>query len=47
MRKVFYYRNGGYAPVEDFIAKADERVKKKFLFCVGYILGEPGALSEP
>lgn len=47
MRKVFYYRNGGYAPVEDFIAKADEKVKKKFLFCVGYILGEPGALSEP
>ena len=47
MRKVFYYKEGRYAPVEDFITKADEKVKRKFLFCIGYILGEPGALSEP
>lgn len=47
MRKVFYYKEGRYAPVEDFITKADEKVKRKFLFCIGYILGETGALSEP
>ena len=47
MRKVFYYKHNGFVPVEDFINKSDEKVKKKFLFCVGYILGEPGVLSEP
>lgn len=47
MRKVFYYKHNGFVPVEDFINKSDEKVKKKFLFCVGYILGEPDVLSEP
>ena len=47
MRKVFYYKHNGFVPVEDFVNKSDEKVKKKFLFCVGYILGEPGVLSEP
>ena len=47
MRKVFYYKHNGFVPVEDFINKSDEKVKKKFLFCVGYILGEPGVLAEP
>lgn len=47
MRKIYYCKKGGKVPVEDFINNSSEKVRKKFLFCIGYVLGETGNLSEP
>lgn len=37
MRKIYWYHNGGDCPAADFIEAADQKIQKKFAFCLDYI----------
>lgn len=47
MRKIYLYHNGGDCPVADFIELADQKIRRKFAFCMDYIKEERNGFCEP
>ena len=37
MRKIFVYKNDNKCPVNDFLEKAEAKIKNKFEFCLEYL----------
>lgn len=47
MRKIYMYRNGNKCPVNDFLDKADKKIKDKFFFCLDYLHDDKNCFIEP
>ena len=47
MRKIYAYYNGTNCPVNDFLKSAEEKIKKKFKFCLEYLKDDKHCFCEP
>ena len=47
MRRIYWYHSGGVCYVADFIEAADQKIQKKFVFCLDYIKEERNGFCEP
>ena len=47
MRKIFVYKNDNKCPVNDFLEKAEEKIKNKFEFCLEYLKDDKHCFCEP
>lgn len=47
MRRIFVYKNDNKCPVNDFLNKADGKVKDKFFFCLEYLQNDKNCFVEP
>ncbi len=47
MRKIYWYYNNGVCQVADFIELADQKIRKKFAFCLDYIREEQNGFFAP
>lgn len=47
MRKIYAYFDGTNCPVNEFLKKAEEKIKKKFKFCLEYLEDDKHCFCEP
>ena len=47
MRKIFVYKKDSKCPVNDFLEKAEDKIKIKFEFCLEYLKDDKHCFCEP
>lgn len=47
MRKVYTYFDGEESQVNNFLRKADEKIRNKFIFCIEYVRDNKNCFGEP
>lgn len=47
MRKVYTYFDGEESQVNNFLRKADEKIRNKFIFCIEYVRDDKNCFGEP
>lgn len=47
MRRIYTYEKNGVCPIDDFFRKANDKIRRKFLFQLEYIKDEHNVFAEP
>lgn len=47
MRRIYMYKTDNCCPVNDFLDKADKKIKDKFFFCLDYLHDDKNCFIEP